>query len=319
MSGVLDGLEFYPVTLPMRYRFRGVDQRDAVIIRGSDGWAEFSPFTEYPPEIASVWLAAALESARGSWPTPIRMTIPINVTVPAVDARTAFDIVVASGCRTAKVKVAEPGVSPQEDEERLAAVREAIGAEGKIRIDANGAWDLETAVERLVALDKYDLEYAEQPVRTLEEMVELRKRVEVKIAADESLRMAVDPLAVAERHAADILVLKVQPLGGVGRALEIAKRSGLPCVVSSALETSVGISAGLALAAALPSLDFACGLGTVSLLAGDVVSKPLLPIDGQIEVRRPVPDSTLLRKFSAEPAEAEEMIRRLRFAAKVLE
>lgn len=286
-----------------------------MLIEGPHGWGEFSPFAEYRPPTTARWLAAGLEAARGLWPEPIRTSVPLNVTVPAVDARTAFDMVVASGCRTAKVKVAERGQTPEEDDERLAAVRRALGPAGKMRIDVNAAWDLQTAVDRLLALDKYDLEYAEQPVRTLEEMVELRRRVPVRIAADEVLRMADDPLEVAERGAADVLILKVQPLGGVARALDLALRSGLPTVVSSALETSVGIAAGLALAAALPSLEFACGLGTVALLAGDVVASPLLPIDGRLDLRRPIPDPDLLKEFAASREKAEELLGRLALAA----
>ena len=314
----LEALELHPVTLPMKYRFRRVERRDAVLIRGPQGWGEFSPFPDYPPEVTTRWLAAALEAACSVWPAPVRSRVPINVTVPAVDGPTAFAIVVASGCATAKVKVADPGQRPEEDEERLAAVRDALGPSGKIRIDVNGAWDLDTATEMLLHLAAYDLEYVEQPVRTLEEMIELRRRVPVPIAADEAVRLAADPLEVAERGAADVIVLKVQPLGGVERALSLAQRSGLPAVVSSALETSIGIAAGLAAAAALPRLDFACGLGTVSLFTGDVVIDSLLPIDGHMELRRPEPDPDLVDEFTADRETSAELLRRLRRAAEVL-
>ena len=314
----LEALELHPVSIPMKYRFRRVERRDAVLVRGPEGWGEFSPFPDYPPEVTTRWLAAALEAACSTWPTPVRAKVPINVTVPAVDGLTAFSIVIGSGCRTAKVKVADPGQSPEEDEERLAAVRQALGPTGKIRIDVNGAWDLDTATERLLRLATYDLEYAEQPVRTLEDMIELRRRVPVRIAADEAVRLAADPLEVAERGAADVIVLKVQPLGGVERALGLAQRSGLPAVVSSALETSIGIAAGLAAAAALPQLDFACGLGTVSLFTGDVVVDSLLPIDGEMELRRPEPDPTLVERFAADRDTSAELLRRLRWAAEVL-
>ena len=317
-GAALEALELHPVSLPMKYRFRRVERRDAVLVRGPQGWGEFSPFPDYPPEVTTRWLAAALEAACSTWPTPVRSTVPINVTVPAVDGPTAFEIVVASGCRTAKVKVADPGQSPEQDEERLAAVRDGLGPSGKIRIDVNGAWDLETATEMLLKLASYDLEYVEQPVRTLEEMIELRRRVPVRIAADEAIRMAADPLEVAERGAADIIVLKVQPLGGVERALGLAQRSGLPAVVSSALETSIGIAAGLAAAAALPELDFACGLGTVSLFTGDVVVDSLLPVAGEMKLRRPEPDPALLERFAADRDTSAELLRRLRRAAEVL-
>ncbi len=317
-ASLLEALELHAVSIPLRHRFRRVDRREAVLIRGPAGWGEFSPFPDYPPEVTTRWLAAALEAACSVWPEPVRTHVPVNVTVPAVDARTAFAMVTGSGCRTAKVKVADPGQSAVDDIDRLAAVRDALGPEGKIRIDVNAAWDLDTAIERLNTMARFDLEYAEQPVRTIEEMIELRRRVPVRIAADEAVRMAADPLEVAQRGAADILVLKVQPLGGVVRALDLAHRSGLPAVVSSALETSVGISAGLAAAASLPTLDFACGLGTVSLFTGDVVSEPLLPIDGMMEVRRPEPTRELLEQHAADRDTASELLRRLRWAAEVL-
>ena len=317
-GSALEALELHPVSIPMRYRFRRVERRDAVLIKGPSGWGEFSPFPDYPPEVTTRWLAAALEAACSIWPPPVRTMVPVNVTVPAVDGPTAFAIVAASGCATAKVKVADPGQRPEEDEERLAAVREALGPSGKIRIDVNGAWDLATATSMLLKLVRYDLEYVEQPVATLEDMIELRRRVPVRIAADEAIRLAADPLEVAERGAADVIVLKVQPLGGVERALGLAQRSGLPAVVSSALETSIGIAAGLAAAAALPQLDFACGLGTVSLFEGDVVADSLLPVGGWIELSRPEPDRELLDRYEPDRDTSAELLRRLRRAAEVL-
>ncbi|HEX5671656.1 MAG TPA: o-succinylbenzoate synthase [Acidimicrobiia bacterium] len=315
---VLEDLELYPISVPLRHRFRRVDRREAVLIHGPSGWGEFSPFPDYPPEVTTRWLAAALEAACSEWPKPVRSHVLVNVTVPSVDPVTAYEMVAASGCRTAKVKVADPGQRHEDDLERLAAVRDAIGPGGKVRIDVNAAWDLDTAIERLTEMARFDLEYAEQPVRTIEDMIELRRKVPVRIAADESVRMAADPLEVAERGAADILVLKVQPMGGVVRALDLARRSGLPAVVSSALETSVGIAAGLTAAATLPVLDFACGLGTVSLFEGDVVADPLLPVSGEIEVRRPEPTRELLDKYEADRDTAAELLRRLRWAAEVL-
>jgi O-succinylbenzoate synthase len=317
-TALLEALDLYPVSIPLKHRFRRVDKREAVLIRGPSGWGEFSPFPDYPPEVTTRWLAAALEAACATWPPPLRDQVPVNVTVPAVDPATAHDMVVASGCRTAKVKVADPGQSWEDDEKRVAAVREALGPGGKIRIDVNASWDLDTAVMRLERLAAFDLEYAEQPVRTIEEMVALRERVTVPIAADESVRMAADPLEVAERGAADVLVLKVQPMGGVSRALDLAHRSGLPAVVSSALETSVGIAAGVAAAAALPQLDYACGLGTVSLFTGDVVAESLLPRNGLLEVRRPSPSFALLEEYAADRDTSAELLRRLRWAAEVL-
>lgn len=314
----LESLELYPVSIPMLYRMRRVDRRDAVLIHGPSGWGEFSPFPDYPAELTTRWLAAALESACSVWPAPLRSSVPINVTVPAVDPMVAHRIVSESRCRTAKVKVADPGQTYADDYARLEAVRDAIGPLGKVRIDVNAAWTLDEATEKLQKLSVFDLEYAEQPVRSLEDMVELRRRVPVRIAADEAIRLADDPLEVAERGAADVIVLKVQPLGGVGRALDLARRSGLPTVVSSALETSVGIAAGVAAAAALPNLDFACGLGTVSLLVGDVVTDSMVPVEGELKVRRPEPSLELLNHYAPEPDVAAGLLRRVRWAAEVL-
>jgi O-succinylbenzoate synthase len=271
--------------IPMRTRFRGVTRREGALVRGRAGWGEFSPFPEYGPAECARWLAAAYEAADEGWPAPRRTRIPVNVTVPAVGPEAAHAIVRSSGCRTAKVKVAEPGQDEREDIARVEAVRDALGPGGRVRVDANGGWDPDTAVRMLRALG--ELEYVEQPCPTLEELAAVRARVDTPVAADESIRRAEDPLRVRAADAADIVVLKVQPLGGVRAALAVAEACGLPVVVSSAVETSVGLAAGLALAAALPELPYACGLGTLSLLEGDVVRDPLRAVNGEIEVRRP--------------------------------
>jgi O-succinylbenzoate synthase len=276
--------------VPMRVRFRGQDRRSGVLLRGPAGWGEFSPFPDYDAATCARWLAAARESAYDGWPTPVRDTVAVNTTVPAVSPAEAHAMVRRSGCRTAKVKVAEPGQTLDDDIARVEAVRDALGPTGHVRVDANGAWTVDEAAAALTALGRFDLEYAEQPVRTLDDMAALRRRVDVPLAADESIRTAADPMRVAGLDAADIVVLKVQPLGGVRRCLEVAAACGLPVVVSSAIETSVGIAAGVALAAALPELPYACGLGTVQLLAADVTSASLLPVDGMLPVRRVEPD-----------------------------
>jgi O-succinylbenzoate synthase len=277
--------------IPLRTRFRGLDVRDGMLVRGPAGWGEFSPFWDYDAAESRRWWAAAREAAVDGWPPPLRASVPVNVTVPAVDAVRAHEIVASSGCATAKVKVAEAGQTPADDRARLEAVRDALGPGGAIRVDANGAWDVDTAAALLADLDRaVGLEYAEQPCPTLPDLAALRRRVDVRIAVDEGVRRSGDPRRVDLREAADVVVLKVQPLGGVRAALEVAEAHGLPCVVSSALETSVGIAAGLALAAALPELPFACGLATVALLTEDVTSTPLLPVDGELPVARPEPD-----------------------------
>ncbi|MDT0274872.1 o-succinylbenzoate synthase [Blastococcus goldschmidtiae] len=284
-------LEARVYSVPMRTRFRGIDVRDGVLLRGPAGWGEFSPFWDYDVAESRRWWAAAVEAATEGWPAPVRDAVPVNVTVPAVDAGRAHAIVAASGCRTAKVKIAEPGQTESDDLARVEAVRDALGPSGAVRVDANAAWDVDTAVARIRALDAaVGLEYVEQPCATLEELAALRRRIDVRIAVDEGVRRSADPLAVDLREAGDVVVLKVQPLGGVRAALRVAEAHGLPCVVSSALESSVGIAAGVALAAALPELPFACGLATVALFTDDVSSTPLLPVDGALPVVRPEPD-----------------------------
>jgi O-succinylbenzoate synthase len=289
--------------IAMRTRFRGITRREGVLIHGPAGWGEFSPFAEYGPRECARWLAAAREAAYDGWPAPRRDRIPVNVTVPAVGVEQAHEMVRGSGCRTAKVKVAERGQRDADDIARVEAVRDALGPSGKIRIDVNGAWDVDHAARMIRTLDHYDLEYVEQPCATLRELADVRRRVDVPVAADESIRRADDPLKVRAQEAADIVVLKVQPLGGVRGALRVAAQCGLPVVVSSAVETSVGLAAGLALAAALPELPYACGLATLSLLEGDVVVDPLLPEDGQIRVRRPELNEEALGRYEIDSQE----------------
>ncbi|HEY7718428.1 MAG TPA: o-succinylbenzoate synthase, partial [Pedococcus sp.] len=238
-------------SIPMRTRFRGITVREGVLLHGPAGWGEFSPFLEYDAHVAAPWLRCAREAATEGWPAPLRDRVPVNVTVPAVDPEQAARIVTGSnGCRTAKVKVAEPGQSRADEQARLEAVRDALGPGGRVRIDVNGGWSVDEAVPAIGLLDKAagGLEYVEQPCATVEELAAVRRRVGVPIAADESIRRAEDPYRVRDLEAADVAVLKVQPLGGVRACLRIAEDIGLPVVVSSALETSVGIAAGVALA-----------------------------------------------------------------------
>lgn len=273
---------------PLRTRFRGITVRDGVLISGDAGWGEFSPFWDYDDATSAAWFAAAREAATIGWPEPVRATVPVNVTVPAVGPERAREIVLASGCTTAKVKIAEPGQSRSDEMARLEAVRDAIGPVGAIRIDANGAWDRDEAASALRQLDRAagGLEYAEQPCAQVTDLAWLRRHQDVPIAADESIRRAEDPLQVKRQEAADVIVLKVQPLGGVRVCLRLAEQLGIPVVVSSALESSIGIAAGLALAGALPELHHACGLATTSLLRDDVIEEPLRPRNGEMTVVR---------------------------------
>ncbi len=294
--------------IPMRTRFRGITVREGALLRGPAGWGEFAPFAEYGPRESSRWLASAIESATVGWPAPVRDRVGVNVTVPAVGPEQAHAIVAGSGCRTAKVKVAERGQAEADDIARVEAVRDAIGPAGRIRVDANGGWDVDTAARMLRRLNAFGLEYAEQPCATLDELAALRALVEVPLAADESIRKASDPMKVRAAGAADIVVLKVAPLGGVRPALQIAEACGLPVVVSSAVDSSVGLAAGVALAAALPELDYDCGLATMSLLTADVTSDPLTAVDGALPVRPAVVDPERLAAVETDPGPWRERI-----------
>jgi len=286
-------------SIGLKNRFRGITVREGMLFEGPAGWAEWSPFLDYDDATAVSWLRAANEAAYDGWPPPLRDVVPVNCTVPAIGPEKAAAIVRASGCRTAKVKVAEPGQTLADDLERVEAVRDAIG-DGQVRIDANGGWSVDEALQALKELSRFDLEYVEQPCAAVEDLAAVRRRTDVLVAADESIRRAEDPLLVKKLEAADIAVLKVQPIGGVRACLEIAEQIGLPVVVSSALETSVGIAAGVALAAALPELPYACGLATVSMFTSEVVSEPLLPVDGFLPVRRVQPDQLEANRADAE-------------------
>lgn len=290
------------VSLPLTVPFRGITQRELVLLEGKLGWSEFSPFVEYSDPEASTWLAAACDFGWNALPSLQRETIGINATIPAVgldDVQKLLELF--QGCRTFKIKVAEPGQTRQDEIERVRFVRQNVGAEGRIRLDANGAWNVDEAEHAIHDFAPFDIEYMEQPCASVAELHELRARVsymDIPIAADESIRKAEDPAAVIAARAADILVLKAQPLGGVHRVTALAASTDLPVVLSSALESSIGISMGLAAACALPTLDFDCGLGTATLLAGDVVSNPLVPTVGQMTMQRLTPEESLLEKYS---------------------
>ena len=294
--------EYHVFSIPMPMTFRGIKRRTGMLIQGAKGWAEWSPFPEYPVPEAAQWLLAAREAADHGFPEPRRTLIAVNATIPAVDPAIAHRRARESGCGTAKVKVAEPGQTLADDCARVEAVRDALGPSGRIRVDANGAWSRTQAVKALEELSRFDLEYAEQPCMDVEDLAAVRRAVNVKIAADESIRKTSDPFRVAKLQAADLIVLKVQPLAGVRACVNLAEELGMDVVVSSALETSVGLRAGLALAAALPELPCACGLNTSSLLSSDLVREPLVAVDGGIEVREVEVDWGLVREFAADEA-----------------
>lgn len=292
------------VALPMRVRFRGITTREAVVLRGPAGWTEFSPFVEYDDAEAAAWLRATVDFG---WTDhePAADSVPVNATVPAIAADAVADLLARyPGCTTAKVKVAEPGTTVDDDVARVAAVRRVMGPEAAVRVDANGLWSVEQATAALERLAPFDLQYAEQPCATVPELAELRSRVAglgVRVAADESVRKASDPLAVARAGAADVLVVKAQPLGGISAARAVIADAGLPCVVSSALDTSVGLGMGAFLAAAAMTPGYAAGLGTAAMFAGDVTADPLLPVGGRVPVRRVDVAPELVQRYAASP------------------
>ena len=291
------------VSLPLVTQFRGIAVREAMLLEGPNGFTEFSPFTEYADDEAAQWLRAAIDFGWGPAHPLLRSTVRVNATLPAVPADEVAAILDRfPGCRTVKVKVADPGEVLADDIARVSAARDYLGPEGRIRIDANGGWTVDEAEKAIHALAAYDLEYVEQPCSTIDELAQVRTRVKymgIPIAADESVRKSADPLAVARAGAADILIIKAQPLGGITAALAIIAEAGLPVVISSALDTSIGISMGLHLAASIPQLEFDCGLATASLLEMDVTDDPMLPVDGQLDVRRVTPSDTLLAAQAA--------------------
>jgi len=295
LDDLLDRL--HVVALPMRVRFRGIMVREVALIDGPAGWGEFGAFLEYEPPEAAHWLAAGIEAAYRGPPPTRRDRIPINATVPAIPALEVPKVLARfPDVRTAKVKVAEPGQTLVDDVDRVEVVRALVPT---VRVDANGGWTVDEAVAAARALTASGpLEYIEQPCKTVEELAEVRRRVDVPVAADESIRKADDPLRVVRAGAADIAVLKVAPLGGVRTLLTIAEQIDIPVVVSSALDSAVGIATGLQAAAALPELDHACGLGTGALLMDDV-AEPMVPVDGYLPVRPVAPDRARLEALAA--------------------
>jgi o-succinylbenzoate synthase len=308
LDDVLDRL--HVVALPMRVRFRGITSRELALLDGPAGWGEFGAFLEYGDAEATHWLAAAVDSAYRSPPPLRRDRIAINATVPAIPAAQVPDILARfPGARTAKVKVAEPGQVLVDDVARVEAVRALVPT---VRVDANGAWTVAQAVEAASALTMTGpLEYLEQPCGTVEELAELRRRVDVPIAADESIRKASDPLAVVRAGAADIAVLKVAPLGGVSAVLAIAGQIDIPIVISSALDSAVGIAIGLTAAAALPKLHHACGLGTGRLFVEDVADVAA-PTDGFLPVTAVTPEPARLRALAVSPKRRQWWIDRVK-------
>ncbi|MDQ2847974.1 MAG: o-succinylbenzoate synthase [Actinomycetota bacterium] len=323
LAGILSTARVF--ALPMVTRFRQVTVREGVLLAGPAGWAEFAPFRDYDDAACVLWLLAAIDSASYPWPDPVRDWIEVNTTVPVVPPERAHQLVLASGCRTAKVKVADPGTEPAADADRLAAVRDALGPGGRIRIDANAGWTAPEAIELVPRLAEAagGLEYVEQPCRSIAELAAVRAAIDVPVAADESIRLASDPLAVARAGAADIGVIKVAPLGGVAAAVRIAEQvraeSGMQIVVSSAVDSAVGLAAGLAAAGVLPELSYACGLGTASLLAEDVVADRPLPVGGRLPVPTGAPAPDRIDEVAADDDTRHYWLARLHRVAALLD
>ena len=273
---LLDSLRV--IALPMKTNFRGISVREVALIKGSHGWGEFSPFLEYDDAEAAPWLASAIEAATMPKPQLYRSSVAINGTIPALNDPEALKAIVNSfpGVNTFKIKV---GNNLVEDLARVNVIRQ-LRPNAKVRIDVNGLWSVAQAEEFLSSVG--EVEYVEQPCATLEELRELKARTSVKIVGDEILRKASNPFEIDLSGAIDFLMLKVQPLGGIKRAHALAEHHKLPIVVSSALESAVGINYGLMLAASFEKMNFDCGLGTGSLLAADVAHLPI--VDGKIEI-----------------------------------
>lgn len=316
------------VSLPLRTKFRGLIEREIMLFEGPNGWTEWSPFLEYEPEEAANWLGAAIEFGWSDLPAAASATAPkfirVNATLPAIAPEQVESVLSRFGeFKTVKIKVAENGQELEQDLARIAAVR-VLHPDAKIRLDANGGFSVAQAraLAARLADENAPIEYLEQPVATVNEMAELRMHLQplgIKIAADENVRKASDPMAVARAQAADILVLKAAPLGGIKRAVEIAAEASLPVVVSSAMESSVGLSMGAQLAATLPDFGFDAGLGTAALMAADVTREPLKPTNGQIELRRVEVDSAALDRHKAEDHRSDWWLERLERAWSVLE
>lgn len=312
-----------PFAVPLRHRFRGVTVREGVLLRGPAGWGEFAPFREYDDTACVPWLRAAVDSATRPWPLPVHDRVPVNTIVPVVAPHVAAAEVAASGCRTAKVKVADVRSTPAQDLDRLRAVRDALGPQGHIRLDANAAWTVDEAVAFLSSAQDAigEIEYVEQPCPSLAELTEVRRRAAVRVAADESIRLTAEDArsSVLERLAdsVDVAIVKVGPLGGVRAATRIAQW-GLPVVVSSAVDTSVGLAAGVAAAAGLPELRHACGLGTRMLLDADVSRVQVRPRDGWLPWFPAAPEPDRRDTVRPPAADAQWWQARLRRVAALL-
>jgi len=313
------------VSIPLRTKFRGLTERELLVFEGPNGWSEWAAFTEYQDEEAATWLAAAIEWGFEELPEPVRKQVPVNAILPAVPTNEVAKVLGRAGkFSTVKIKVADPKQSLADDLNRVLEVKNLF-PEVAIRLDANGGYSVDQALELMTQLESnsIELEFFEQPVATIAELAELRVKIAkrgatVKIAADESVRKSSDPLAVELAGAADLLVLKSAPLGGVRNALDISNSSKLEICASSAMQSSIGLAAELHFTACLPALNFDAGLGTGHLFGGDLSADRLIPVDGFIEVRRPEINTSALDILKAEDHRYDWWIARLERCSRIL-
>ncbi|MFM7013645.1 MAG: o-succinylbenzoate synthase [Actinomycetota bacterium] len=313
------------VRLPLKTAFRSIQSRELLLFEGPNGWGEWAAFPEYPDEEAALWLKAAIEWAYEPLPTPKRTKVGVNAILPAVPTNEVSLLLAEAGqFSTVKIKVAEQGQNLETDIARILEVKN-LYPEVKIRLDANGGFQISSAIELITRLRDQGifLEYFEQPVRSIAELAELKLEIskhnlQTKIAADESVRKASDPLAVSIAGAADLLILKSAPLGGIAKAIEVARESKLEVVASSAMQSSISLAAELYFACSLPEIKYDCGLGTTSLFAGDLVSDSLISEGGQMELQRMEPEASLLQKYSVDEETRSRWLTRLENCGRIL-
>jgi O-succinylbenzoate synthase len=313
------------VSIPLRTKFRGLTERELLVFEGPNGWSEWAAFTEYQDEEAATWLAAAIEWGFDKVPEPVRKQVPVNAILPAVPSEEVAKVLGRAGkFSTVKIKVADPKQTIADDLARILEVRN-LYPDVKLRLDANGGYTVQQALELIAELasNSIELEFFEQPVATIAELAELRVEIgkresKVKIAADESVRRASDPLAVELAGAADLLVLKSAPLGGINSALEVANASKLEICPSSAMQSSIGLAAELHFAGCLPELNYDAGLGTGFLFGGDLTTDRLIPENGILELRRPEINTSSLEILKAEDHGYDWWIARLERCSRIL-
>ena len=313
------------VSIPLRTKFRGLTERELLVFEGPSGWSEWAAFTEYKDEEAASWLAAAIEWGFDQVPEPVRKQVPVNAILPAVPAEEVAKVLGRAGkFATVKIKVADPKQSSSDNLARVLEVR-SLYPEVKLRLDANGGFTVTQALELIAGLTSNSifLEYFEQPVESIAELAELRVEIakrglDLKIAADESVRRSSDPLAVELAAAADLLVLKSAPLGGVNAALEVTNATTLQVCASSAMQSSIGLAAELHFAACLPELNYDAGLGTGYLFGGDLSADRLIPENGIIELRRPEISTSALDILRAEDHRFDWWVARLERCSRIL-